>query len=142
MIQRVTTLKELDELLPMIQEAHESKYFKFYDLYTWSGFVYYLVSNLWSPYFGIWKIIECEELAGYFILEVVTRFLTKECLTLESYMTTNDGNLSEEGKEVAVAWAKEQGCEHISCYTVRDEAISRKWGFDNVSSFMTKKLEV
>jgi hypothetical protein len=142
MIAKIATLKELDEMLPMIQEAHESKYFKFYDQYTYSGFVHYLVNNLWSPYFGIFKITESDEIVGYFILETISRFLTKECLVLESFMTKNDGLLSDEGHDFAVAWAKEQGCEHISCYTVRDDAIKRKWDFNNVSSFMIKKLEV
>ena len=137
-IKKIDTLKELDELLPVILEFHAKM--EFYSLYSACGFIGFLMMNFFNNDFGIWIYKKDNEILGYAIVSISYRFFEKECSIVDAYIKENNESVTSIGFEEIEDWAKIKGCKYLSCYTLRDIGIGKKYGFKNKFNFMIKEV--
>lgn len=138
-VKKVTTVGEIDELIPLIKRVHMfagiSKYISLTGYLTW------LVSNLPSPNFAIWYGTDSDLKPTWFVVvQVQVRNLKLECSIADAYMDGVDTEFSEEMFEYIEAWAKDHSCELLSCYSNRPEALARKYNFDKFGTVMIKAI--
>lgn len=138
LIKKIDTLKELDELLPVILAFHAQM--EFYSLYSASGFIGFITMNFFSNDFGIWICKKDNEIIGYTIVFISYRFFEKECTIIDAYIKENNESITSIGFETIENWAKAKECKYLSCYTLRDIGIGKKYGFKNKFNFMTKEI--
>lgn len=138
LIKKIDTFKELDKLLPIIFEIHSKS--DFYNLYSISGFIGYLTLGLQSPNMGIWIVQIDNAIIGYAIAIIEVRFFERECIIQDAYIKENKEEIVSVCYKEIEEWAKQNGCKYLSCYTERDMAIDKKYGFKSKLVYMTKEV--
>ena len=143
---QITTLRELDELLPMIEGFHKTQ--PWCGLFPFTGYLLCLTLNFTN--LGIWgwweehEAIEEPILIGYVIAGLQMTNMVKECIFYEAYSAINHPlKYTREGFETVKEWGKNNGAEILSMYTeserVRDAGIKR-YGFEVSRYYLTQRL--
>jgi len=137
-IKKVTTFKELDQIVPMMKKLYDSigseKYI------SWSGYLTWIALNFPLKNFQIWTGWKDDTLIGYIIVQITQRFFVAECHIVEAYMEGVD----EEGTNMVynkiVEWAKSKDCHQLTISTKRDKAFAKKYGFESLGTTMAKEI--
>ena len=132
----VNTMNGLDGLLPLISRFHRS--LDYY--YPMSGFVAHLANHLTNPFFRIWGIYDEKTPVGYLIGSIEINYSVMECCLVDAYMEKANDEITGIVFREAIQWAKESGCKRITCYSKRDEALARKYGFEKQSTFLAREI--
>lgn len=136
---KIKTMRELDDIIPMIKTLHEEQGLdKFFSL---SGFLTWIAFNLPLENFQVWKVIDNDRLIGYCISQITTRYFELECSIVDAYMVINDPEFTQQAFEFIEKWGKEKGCTLLSCSSMRDMALQKKYGFEPVGMRLMKKIE-
>jgi hypothetical protein len=137
-VKKVTELKELDNIIPLIQKLKNSVGNGKYS--SMIGYLSWIVLNFPLDNFQIWKAEEDGVAKGYLITQITQRYFIPECCIVDAFMDENNSEIVDAVYSHVVAWAKEKGCNQISINTKREAAFAKKYGFEYLGTTMAKKI--
>lgn len=135
---KIESYEELDKLIPMMEKFyHQAEMDKYYSL---NGIIGHVMMKLLMPLFGIWKIVEDNKTIGYIIAEIGWNQLQLDCTITHAYSEKQDNEASHAIYNQIEEWARTMGCKTMSCYSTRERAMEKKYGFEPVKILMMKRL--
>ena len=135
--EKVVSIAEIDEIIPMIQKLHKGTIDKYVTL---AGFITWVSLNLPLSSFNVWKAKHEDKTVGYAIAEITQRYFVRECTVVDAYIEINDEEFVKKMYKFIRDWAEVNECKIFSCYSHRAEALSRKYKFDTYGTLLMQKI--
>jgi hypothetical protein len=137
-INQVTTAREIDDIIPLVNKLYEGKTLSKY--ISKAGYIAWLVGNIINHDFSIWYAMDEGEIKGFCVIQKTVRLFEFECHVHDVFMDWVDTKFSNEFFEKIELWAKEKQCTTITCMTGRPESMCKRFGFEQAGTLLIKAV--
>jgi len=138
-IERITSVRQIDDILPMMMEAHKNG--ELYQGKSLAAYIYYCAFNLIFPdQFALLMFKKDGSAKGYIIAHIGSNQFENHCSIVDAHIDEYDLDATQRAYDMIEEWAISNGCIFMETISVRAEAVCRRYGFEPKSQYMRKTI--